>query len=655
MKRDIQGRASFSRRALLVGAGQLTLFGAIGAKLYNLQVVQHSEYATLAKANSISERLIAPERGIITDRFGTILAGNQQHWRALFMKAQCPDPDAVLANFSQLVPLSADEMARIQQDIADRPQYIPVLLKDYLEWPDMAAIEVNTPNLPGVVIEVGTSRIYPFGPALAHSVGYVGRPNEREAKSDTVLALPGMRVGRTGAEAGQDDVLRGSPGFVQTETNVHGEVVREVASDPGIGGQTVALSIDTGLQNLALQRLGNQPGVAVVLDTQTGEILAMANNPSFDPALFDKGVPDTIWKGWMADPMHPLQNRAISGLYAPGSTFKPTVALAALKCGSLTEDTYLTCTGSFTLGDHLFWCDNHVAHGTITLTTALQVSCDVFFYQVALGVGEDNIAAMANQLGIGVDLQMDVPHQSPGLVPTLAWAREHDIHWAPGNTVVQGIGQGYTQVTPIALATMMARIAGGIMVGPHFTRRIGGQLQTGAAATDWPALDVDDRHLALVKQGLFEVVNTPAGTAYAARLMLPNVQMAGKTGTAQVHNDTAAEKMKNFNADRMAWEDRPNGLFVGFAPYDNPRYATAVIVEHGNWGATSAAPIARDLLTYAITNDPAGRDTPIAAELSAAVMTAPAGPAPANTPANTDDGTGAPGAIASASPGTTLQ
>jgi penicillin-binding protein 2 len=463
-----------------------------------------------------------------------------------------------------------------------------------------------------VVIEVGTNRFYPFGPALAHAVGYVGRPNREEAKSDTVLALPGMRIGRIGAEAGQDLPLRGSPGFIQTETNVHGEVVRDVASDSGTAGQTIALAIDTGLQTLALQRLGAEPGVAVVLDAQSGEILAMANNPAFDPALFDKGVPEKIWKTWMADPLHPLQNRAISGLYAPGSTFKPAVALAALKCGSLTADSTLTCTGSFTLGDHLFWCDNHVAHGTINLTTALQVSCDVFFYQVALGVGVDNIAAMANQLGIGVDLQMDVPHQSPGLVPTLDWAAAHGIHWSPGNTVVQGIGQGYNQVTPIALATMMARIASGIMVGPHFTRRIAGELQTGANAADWPGLDVDDRHLALVKQGLFEVVNTPAGTAYADRLLLPNAQMAGKTGTAQVHNDTAAEKAKNFNAERMAWQDRPNGLFVGFAPYDNPRYATAVIVEHGNWGATSAAPIARDLLTYAITNDPAGRDSPIA-------------------------------------------
>ncbi len=637
MKREITSRASFSRRAVLIGAAQFGLFGAIATKLYNLQVVQHGKYATLAQANSISERLIAPERGIITDRFGVILAGNQQHWRALFMKAQCPDPEAVLDNFSKLVALSDDERARIDTDIADRPQYIPVLLKDFLQWPDMAAIEVNTPNLPGVIIEVGTSRIYPFGAALSHTVGYVGRPNRAEAKSDTVLALPGMRIGRAGAEAGQDQPLRGAPGFVQTETNVHGEVVREVASDGGTGGQTVTLSIDTGMQAMALQRLGALPGVAVVMDAQNGEILAMASNPGFDPSLFDKGVPTDVWKGWMADPSHPLQDRTISGLYAPGSTFKPTVALAALKSGSLTPDSYLTCTGSFTLGDHLFWCDNHVAHGTINLTTALQVSCDVFFYQVALGVGENNISAMAKQLGIGTDLQMDMPHASPGLVPTLDWARAHNIHWAPGNTVVQGIGQGYTQVTPVALATMMARVASGLAVGPHITRRVGGALQVGANAADWPALDVDDRHLALVRQGLFEVVNTPQGTAFAARLMLPNVQMAGKTGTAQVHNDSAAEKMKNFDAEKMAFLDRPNGLFVGFAPYDNPRYATAVIVEHGNWGAKSAAPIARDLLTYAVLNDPAGRDAPLGGQPTASISV----PAIAATdvPANADNGT----------------
>ena len=616
MNRDNKGRPAFTRRALLLGGAQVVVFGGIAARLYKLQVSEHGKYALMARQNSISERLTAPQRGLITDRFGVIVAGNQQHWRALFMQELAPDPQSVLDNFAKLVPLDEGERARIAADLVDRPRYIPVLLKDFLQWPEMAALEVNTPDLPGVIVEVGSSRIYPFGPLLAHAVGYVARPDPAEAKAETVLALPGMRIGRAGAEAGQDLALRGQPGFVQTETNVHGEIVRQVAHDAGTTGQTVTLALDSGLQNMALQRLNGQAGAAVVLDPQTGEILALASNPSFDPQLFDKGVPAATWATWMADPAHPLQNKCTAGLFAPGSTFKPTVALAALKCGALTADTYLTCQGSFTLGDHTFWCDNHVAHGTIRLTTALQVSCDVFFYQVALMTGIDRMAEMANILGIGTDLGLDLPNAAPGLVPTLQWAARRDIHWVPGNTVVQGIGQGYNQVTPMALATMIARIASGLAVGPHITRRLGGALQDGSDPADWLALDVDDRHLALVRQGLFEVVNTPAGTAWNARLTLPDVQMAGKTGTAQVHDNTAAERMKNFNDAHMAWADRPNGLFVGFAPYDNPRYAIAVIIEHGLFGAQSAAPAARDILTYALTTDPAGRDAPLGVAVS---------------------------------------
>jgi penicillin-binding protein 2 len=611
MRRAAKERSSFSRRALLIGIGQGAVFAGIAAKLYHLQIAQHGKYALLAEQNSISERLVAPERGLITDRFGTILAGNQQHWRALFMQALAPEPQAVLENFYKLVPLSDDEKARIAQDLQGRPGYIPVLLKDWLDWPDMAAIEVNTPNLPGIVVEAGASRVYPLGPTAAHVVGYVGRPNQNEAKTDPVLSLPGMRVGRTGAEDAQDAPLRGAPGFVQTETNVHGEVVREVAHDTGTPGQTVTLGLDAGLQNLAVQSLADNAGAVVMLDATNGEILAMASTPAFDPSLFDKGVPSATWAGWMADAKHPLQNKATSGLFAPGSTFKPTVALAAMKAGLLSADTILTCPGSFKLGDHVFWCDNHVAHGSINVAQALTVSCDVFFYQVALMAGIDKIAGMATTLGLGTDLGADLPHVSPGLVPTLEWARAKNIHWVQGNTVVQGIGQGYTQLTPLALATMVARIATGTAVGPHITRRVGGVLQTGAAPTDWPALDVDDRNLATIRQAMFDVVNTPQGTAYASRLQLPNAQMAGKTGTAQVHNNSAAEKQKNFNDMTMAWEQRPNALFIGFAPYDNPRYAIAVVVEHGNFGAQAAAPIAQAMMTYAIQHDPSGRDTPL--------------------------------------------
>jgi penicillin-binding protein 2 len=393
--------------------------------------------------------------------------------------------------------------------------------------------------------------------------------------------------------------------------------VRVVARDNGTPGQTVTTTLDSGMQALAVQRFGANTGAAVVLDANSGEILAMASTPSFDPSLFDKGVPDAVWRQWVTDPQHPLENKATSGLFAPGSTFKPTVTLAALKCGALTPDTVLTCPGFLKLGDHIFWCDNRTAHGSITVTTALQVSCDVFFYKTALRTGIDAISEMATKLGLGTELQTDVPHVATGLVPSHAWATSRDIHWVEGDTVVQGIGQGYTLLTPISMATAVARIATGRVVNPHITKRVGDESQTsfdpaGAAAV----LDVDEQHLKVVRQGMFEVVNTPAGTAYTARLTLPGIQMAGKTGTAQVHNDTAAESVRNYNDDSLPWAERPNALFIAFAPVDQPRYAAAVVVEHGLWGGQSAAPIARDLMTYALTHNSDGTDMPIGTQIS---------------------------------------
>lgn len=612
MKRAGKGRGAFKRRTLLIGAGQGAVFAAITTRLYHLQISEHDKYALMAKQNSISEQLVAPTRGIITDRFGTILAGNQQHWRALFLKSMAPEPEVVLQNFYRLVPIPDAEKARIQRDIASHPGYIPVLLKDWLDWPDMATLEVNTPNLPGVLVEEGTSRVYPLGPNAAHVVGYVGRPDPREVQNDAVLALPGTRVGRTGAEAEDDLALRGMPGFIQSETNVHGQIVRVVARDPGKPGDTVALGLDAGLQQLAVTSLGQETGAVVMLDATTGEVLAMASTPSFDPSLFDKGIPTATWKDWMTDPRHPLLNKATDGLFSPGSTFKPTVALAALKCGALTPETIHYCPGYFKLGDHIFWCDGHIAHGALTVTGALQVSCDVFFYETALATGIDNIAAMASLMGLGVDLKSGFPFAMVGQVPNHEWAKRNHVNWVLGDTVVQGIGQGYVSLTPLALATMIARIGTGTSVTPHINRRVGGVLQPLSQPGNVPVLDVNPAHLAVIRQGLFEVVNTPKGTAYTARLTLPNVQMAGKTGTAQVRNDTSTESSEEFNDMSLPWKLRPNSLFVAYAPLEQPRYAVAVVIEHGLFGAASAAPIAHDMMTYALLNDPAGRDKPLA-------------------------------------------
>ena len=602
MNKDLQHRPVFTRRILLLAGGQVAIFAGFMARLYRMQVLEHGKYATLAKQNSVNERLLAPERGLIQDRNGAPLAVNKQHWRALFMTVQAPDPQAVLVRFATLITLEPAEQARITNDIGRKPRYVPVLLKDYLDWREMARLEVHATELPGVIIDAGETRIYPLGAAAAHVIGYVAKPTPAQAVDNPVLALPGARVGRAGVEAARDMALRGTPGFVRTEVNMRGEVVRELDRHNGVQGSVVRLSLDAGLQRLAAEKLAGQAGAAVVLDATNGEVLTMTSQPGFDPALFDTGVPNAVWRQWVQDPMRPLADRASAGLYAPGSTFKPNVALAALDCGAIMLETKFFCPGFLKLGNHTFYCWQHRGHGAISVVNAIQQSCDVFFYHTALATGIDRIAAMGQRLGLIGKPVIDLPGVDHGFLPTHEWAQERRLPWTQGNTVIQGIGQGYTQVTPLGLATMVARIASGRALGPHIAQSIGGVIQPGGKADDWPSLGLDGRHLAAVHQGMFEAVNTRAGTGYASRLTLPGVYMAGKTGTAQVHAQTAAQEKANFNDALLPWKFRPNAFFIGFAPADAPRYAAAVVVEHGNEGADVAAPIVKALMTKALTH-----------------------------------------------------
>ncbi|HQT87732.1 MAG TPA: penicillin-binding protein 2 [Acidiphilium sp.] len=625
MRRETKRRSIFTRRALLVGAAQTVAFGAMGANLYRLQVREHGRFATLAKQNSINDRLIAPERGLITDRYGVVLAGNRQHWRALFMMTQAHDPQAVIDRFAALMALSPAERARIARDLAGKPRYVPILLKDDLDWSDMARIEVRAVDLPGVFVDVGASRTYPLGPQASHVIGFVGRPTQAQAQRDPMLALPGMRVGRTGIEGAHDHALRGTPGIVQTEVNVHGSVVREIDRDNGKPGAVVQTALDTGLQTLAATRLAGQAGAAIVIDAVAGEVLAMASTPGFDPGLFDTGVPAATWANWMHDPRRPLTNRAANGLYAPGSTFKPCVAIAALHSGAITAHTKFTCPGYLKLGDHTFYCWQHSGHGTINVVTAIQQSCDVFFYHTALAVGIDRIAAMGRRLGLVGPLDIGMPGASTGFLPTHQWARRRKLVWTKGNTVIQGIGQGFTQVTPLGLATMVARISTGRAVQPRLTRAIGTVHQADGLDYGWPSLGLQDRHLETVREGMTEVVNTPLGTGYASRLTLPGVRMAGKTGTAQVHDLSQAQEKANYNDANLPWKYLPNAFFIAFAPVTAPRYAVSVVVEHGNEGAAASAPIARDLITLALTSTaqrPAAKPGFVAGSQTVAMETA---------------------------------
>ncbi len=613
MKREAKRTGVFTRRALLIGGAQIAAFGALAAKLYQVQIVEGSRYATLAETNRISARLIAPPRGRLLDRFGEPVAGNKLNWRALLIAEQTTDVAATLDNFSAIVPLADHERARVERELRRHRRFIPVTLREFLSWEDMARIEVNAPDLPGILVDVGTTRLYPFGPALAHIVGYVAPPNDADVAEDTMFALPGMRVGRAGVEKYHDLNLRGRAGAVQLEVNATGRVIRELDRQEGTPGQDITLTIDSALQQSVLARLGDESASAVVMDARNGEVLAMATNPSFDPSLFNSGVSQAQWQEWTRNRRAPLINKAASGLYAPGSTFKMAVALAGLESKAITPFDTVSCPGYLDFGDRRFHCWSKYGHGSLDLRGGLKNSCDVFFYEVARRTGIDKIAAMANRLGLGVKLDIELPGTRTGFIPTRGWRIKQGKAWNIGDTIVSGIGQGYMQLTPLSLATYTARLATGRAVQPHLTRSIGGILQPGSKAEDWPSLGIPERELHAVRDGMFAVVNDPSGTAPLARLPMPNVQMAGKTGSVQVRNVTREQRENGYKSDNLPWEFRPHALFVCFAPFDAPRYAVALVVEHGNAGAAAAAPVARDIMMDVLTRDPASRrDAPAA-------------------------------------------
>ncbi|MBN8891847.1 MAG: penicillin-binding protein 2 [Rhodospirillales bacterium 70-18] len=606
-KREGRDRFIFTRRALLIAGAQVAALGGLAARLYQVQVIEGERYATLAETNRISARLIAPPRGRLLDRAGVVVAGNRLNWRALLVAEQTDNVGATLDNFSRIVPLADHERARIERDIRRHRRFIPVTLREFLTWEDMARIEVNAPDLPGILVDVGTTRVYPFGPTLAHVVGYVAPPNERDVADDPTLALPGIRVGRSGMEKVDEALLRGRAGAVQLEVNAVGRVIRELDRQEGTPGQDVTLTIDATLQSQVLGHLGEESASAVVMDVRNGEVLAMSTNPSFDPSLFNSGVSQAQWVEWTSNRRAPLINKAVAGLYAPGSTFKMVVALSGLEAKSISPTETVFCPGYLDFGDRRFHCWKRGGHGHLDMRGGLKNSCDVYFYEVARRTGMDRIAAMAKRFGLGVKLDIELPGTRTGFVPTREWRIAQGHPWNIGDTIVSGIGQGYLQLTPLSLATMAARIASGRAVQPHLTRSIGAATQPGAKPEEWPSMGLPERSLQVVRDGMWAVVNDPHGTAPLAKLALPGVQMAGKTGSVQVRNVSREQRDRGYKSENLPWEFRPHALFVAYAPYDAPRYALSLVVEHGNAGAEAAAPIARAIMTDVLTRDPAAR------------------------------------------------
>lgn len=659
-----QRQGAFLRRTLVFGG--LTALGGIAliGRLGQLQIVQAQQYATLASNNQFNFRLVPPPRGRVLDRNGVVIAGNRPSFRVLVVRDETKDLDQTLDLLGRLLPDTVERRRTIIRDVNAAPRFSPVPVKTDLSWEEFARVNLYANELPGVMADMHDARFYPFGGAYAHVIGYVAKPNDRDIKAirdrgETVPELlynPGFRIGRSGLEKALDMDMRGTEGGNRVEVDVRGRVV---AQDVGgsrapIPGQDVVLTLDNDVQNRALEVFGEEAGGCVVMDIRSGDILAMVSSPSFDPNLFVEGVPSRTYRALADYERRPLTDKAMTGTFAPGSTFKPVVGLAALKRG-VSPDRRIVCTGGYYLGRR-FACLGR--HGAQDLRSAIKNSCNVYFMTLAVEMGPDAVAQTARDLGFGQTFDIGISGQKPGLVPDTKWRRDNPVRgdgkWYPGETPSYAIGQGALNVNALQLAVYTARIANGSKaVVPRLIKSIGGVEQApGAAFADLP---YDAEWLKILRDGM-EAVTDVGGTGFRnSQLGLGPIRMAGKTGTAQARNYGAGSRK---GAGRP-WAEKDHNLFIAYAPTDAPRYAVAVIVQHGGLGGgTAGAPRAREVMRVVLLKDPEIRarleqtglagppevnpQDAVALDAGAATGAAPTAPLPEATPTDVTPSVGPP-------------
>lgn len=597
----------FSRRSLIIGAAQAGFFAVLAARMGYLAFVDGQRYALKAESNRVSVRLIPARRGLILDRHGVPMAQNRDDYRLQLIPEEVEDLDATLAAINRIYPLTEVDEARIRRDIARSPRFMPIEIARGMDWDGFSALNLQLPDLPGVIPAAGMTRLYPAGAAVGHLLGYMAAPNDRDVKadSDPILRLPGFRVGKEGIERAFEQQLRGKAGAARVEVNAFGRVVRDLQRDEGVPGVSLHLTIDEAIQRHAAQRLEGQAASAIVMGVETGEILALASVPAYDPNALSDGISGAEWQSLLEDERHPLINKPVQGLFPPGSTFKMIVALAGLESGLIDPLDKVFCSGRYRLGTHTFHCWRRRGHGPVDMSAGIFQSCDTYFYDIGRRIGIDRIADMARRFGLGEIFNLPTTAQKAGLVPDRAWKqRTRGQPWLIGETLNAAIGQGYMLATPMHLAVMTARLAGGRAVRPALIRPPGGFAPA-------PLLSgVNPEHLAFVRKAMEDVVNARGGTATGARLK-GGFLMAGKTGTAQVRRITMAERRRGvMRNEDLPWRFRDHALFVAYAPTEAPRYAIAVVVEHGGSGSQAAAPVARDIMEKVLERDPLLRPVP---------------------------------------------
>ena len=591
-----------TRRGLLVGGLQLGFCGVLAWRTHHLQVEKADSFRLIADENRINVRLIPNQRGEIYDRNGVKLAGNEASYKITMVAEAAGDINLILERLSKIIKLSPEDINRSKAELDRSAKFLPVTIVDRLERDDIAKIAVNAPMLPGINPEIGFSRTYPLGEIFAHVVGYVGPVSSRDLEiredPDPLLRIPRFQIGKVGIERELETTLRGKAGIKRVEVNALGRVMREIERKEGSKGANLKLTLDTNLQAYVRARLGTESASVVVLDCKSGEILAICSSPAYDPNKFVRGISFNDY-GILRDDNHrPLASKTVQDAYPPGSTFKMVTVLAALEAGIIDHREKIRCNGHVEVSSRKFHCWKRDGHGNVDLVKSLRESCDVYYYELAQRVGIEKIAEVARVLGLGKSFNIEMSAVTSGIVPDKLWKQNaRSREWVVGDTVNSSIGQGYVLSSPLQLAVMMARIATGNEILPKLIKSING-FENDAIPGE---LSLNKNNLKLIRKALFEVTNDKRGTAYHSRVLDKKSKIIGKSGTSQVRNISTVERTLGVLENKdLPWDQRDHALFVNYAPYDDPKIAVSVVVEHGGSGSTVAAPIARDITLQAI-------------------------------------------------------
>ena len=603
-----------NRRMFIIGAAKIVIFAGIIARLFSLQINENKKYLTLSDKNRIREWKLPPTRGDIVDYFGNVIAGNLKVYQLHIIPEQVENFNYLILRLKTLLQLSDNKIRKINKLKKQLKPWDSIIVSENLTWAQFLKINNYLYDLVGVKPVMTISRNYPFSDIYTHVLGYVSQPNEEDILQNNIIKqrfVPGMKVGKLGLEKTLENQLIGTNAIQRYEVNAYGKRINQLEFQKGKKGTKIRLTVDTEIQKLCAELLKEKAGSISVMDIYTGEVVAMYSSPSYNPNSFLFGISNDEWQLIRNNPLKPLINKTLSGLYSPGSTIKPIVALSALENKIINPSFKVKCTGKMELYGQTYHCWKEKGHGYVSLNNAMKQSCDTYFYEVSRLLGVDRLKITAEKFGLGKKVLGEYfENEKKGLFPNTTWKKNNlEKGWVLGETLITGIGQGYTQTTPLQLCLMTAQIGnGGYSIKPKiivnddssnfeqtkkaFKERILNDSKT--------KLFENSKNIKIVQEAMFSSTNERYGTSYKSRIDDPKYQFAGKTGTAQVKRISKRERELDLKLEQIPYKDRDHALYVAYGPYKNPRYALSIIIEHGGSGSRAAAPMAKKLFKLII-------------------------------------------------------